>query len=125
MSEKHWDDGAGGYCDEHVNCLTCKHGEAERDKLLSTLATERDAFGKRETDLMGELDWFKKQDVIVREVSGNRLKLWMDTAKERDALKARAERYEKVLKNIASHCCHPDCNHQEVAKAALAGGEGV
>lgn len=32
----------------------------ERDKLLSLLATERDAFGKRETELLAELKSFKK-----------------------------------------------------------------
>lgn len=29
------------------------------------------------------------------------------------------ERMRAALSDIASHCCHPDCNHQEVATVAL------
>lgn len=40
--------------------------------------------------------------------------------KERDRWKASAEKLAFWMEDVASHVCHPDCNHQDVARAALA-----
>lgn len=75
--------------------------EAERDSLLHLLATERDAFGKRETELKAELEKTKdhcEKTCMVAPIEGARH--WV-SQEAYDALNARAGRMEKALKKIA------------------------
>ena len=51
------------------------------------------------------------------------MKTWEEGAlkdkAEIDRLKSQLSVAKEALEDIGSHCCHPDCNHQEVAKEAL------
>lgn len=68
------------------------------------------------------------QDCLRWSIGGLRRRetgVLVDTIKSQQA---RIERLEFWLKDIASHPCHPDCNHQDVARVALSptppAGEG-
>src|SRR3990167_4937329 len=87
----------------------CEHGTLARQCYICELKEElanvhktREAIEKERTELVHLLA--KERD---------------DFGKKETELLSLLRKYREALEEIASHVCHPDCNHQEVAKAAL------
>lgn len=76
--------------------------ESERDKLLALLATERDKFGKRETEIMAERDKLKAEvedgDEVIDELRAQNLRI----AKEAVNFKNLAEKMARWLIGLVS-----------------------
>lgn len=76
-------------------CAQCEAYAKERDSLILTLAKERDGFGKRETELIKELDNAKEKirtnrDALLRQLDDSDDKIKVLTVNS-DALKAELE----------------------------------
>lgn len=126
-------------------CISCEATTKERDSLLHLLATERDAFGKRESELKAQIDkstcnecegtcgnhaldcpestFGLKVDCINLQQEINCLRMEPCQLPRCVALKARAERMEKALRDIANYpemyAVSPEGHMRFIAKSAL------
>lgn len=64
------------------------------------------------TSTVKELDTVKAENERIGNIA-------VQYEQDIDSLLVENARYRVALTDIASHCCHPDCNHQEVAKSAF------